>query len=319
MIEGKYARLTGIFLASLAPALAWGTSSLVLGLACAAIVLASGCAAILAVSLTKGCKDSALPSFAALMTASAVSCGGELIMCAAFPDVFRSAPTLPLTGAALFFAACFACASASEKLSVSLCFSGAGAVLVILLSLLRLLLSFIPLAEDLSMGLILAGIVIAVLQLLLPDSRKTPDHETELIYPVGKALRTALALACAFLLTSAVFMTVRAFSQPPLPFLLCAVSAFGFSRLSLWIFTPETGNIFICPAAAVLALVQPAFSGLAEALLSSLGTAAAAVVLITALSPVLHRISLSDAPACFRGLPAALVISGITVLAFSGF
>lgn len=169
----KYSKSISICLAALAPALTAGTSSVSLCLACAAVILASGCGAVIAVRCVKDTDWAFLPPLAAIMTGAAVSLGGELIISAAFPLYFKSAPTFAITGAPLFFGACFAPAVSKEPLPVGFCLAGCGAVLVALLGLVRWLFSFMPLSGDISMGLIFAGVAVALVRLLMPDKEGT--------------------------------------------------------------------------------------------------------------------------------------------------
>ena len=101
--------------------------------------------------------------------------------------------------------------------------------------------------------------------------------------------------------------------------ILCAVSAFAFSHLLSAALMPDTDTVFLAASALVLTLTQPRFSSWGEAVLSALGTALGIIILLTALSPALRRLSLSDAPKCVKGLPCILFILGVSALAFAGF
>ncbi len=168
----KYSRSAAICLASAAPALVSGTTSPVLSLACAAVISAAGCSALGAVRVVRKTGNALLSGFAAIMTAAAVSLGSELIICAAFPSSFDNAPTFALTGAPLFFAACFASSTMEERTLHSVCCVAAAALLTVSLGILRLLFVLMPLAEDVSVGLILAGAVIAVIRRFIPNKEE---------------------------------------------------------------------------------------------------------------------------------------------------
>lgn len=164
---GKYGKGAGICLAAAAPALVSGSVSPPLSLACALNLLVAGCAAVGAVKLSKRTENPLLAQFAALMVSAAVAFGGELIICAAFPSSFEGAPTFALTGAPLFFAACTAPRFSESR--HALCCTAAAALAVILLGIIRLVFTFLPLSGDVSMGLIFAGIIAAVIGVFIPQ------------------------------------------------------------------------------------------------------------------------------------------------------
>ncbi len=172
----KHRRNIPLCLAAISPALAAGTSSLPLSLGCAASVLAAGCAALLAAALTEKSNVPHLSPFAVIMVSAAVSAGCELIIAALFPLSFTGVLTFPLTGAALFFSACFG-TSFKGSLPSGLCFVLISSVLVPLCALARLAFSFLPLSGDISMGFIFAGVITAAVQkFCLPDLHKSPEH-----------------------------------------------------------------------------------------------------------------------------------------------
>lgn len=162
----------GTCLVCISPALAAGTASFPHAAACGCILLLSGCAAVFAVKIVSRIQRGILPIFTAVMISMAVSLGGELIASAAFPNIFENAPTFALTGAAFFFASCFSLSCAEKGTAQNLsCVLGA-VLLIILLGAVRSLLSFLPLMKDISMGLILAGVITAVIRLLMPEKEE---------------------------------------------------------------------------------------------------------------------------------------------------
>lgn len=162
----KYGKGAGICLAAAAPALVSGTVSPSLALACGVNLLAAGCAAVEAVKLAKRAENPLLTAFAALMVSAAVAFGGENIICALFPSSFEGAPSFALTGAPLFFAACTAPRFGSWHQALG--GTAASALMVILLGTVRLMFTLLPLSGDVSMGLILAGVISAVIGLFIP-------------------------------------------------------------------------------------------------------------------------------------------------------
>ncbi len=163
----KYGKGAGICLAAAAPAMASGTVTPALSLACGINLLVVGCAAAGAVRLAKRADNPLLSAFAALMISAAVAFGGEEIICAVFPSSFEGAPSFALTGAPLFFAACTAPRFCNWRQALGS--TAASALMVILLGMVRLMLTLLPLSGDVSMGLILACIISAVIQMFIPD------------------------------------------------------------------------------------------------------------------------------------------------------
>ncbi len=164
----KHSKTVGVCLAAIAPALVSASASPSLSLACAAAVTAAGAAAVTAVRLVKSAENALLSQFTAIITASAVSLGSELIICSAFPSSFERAPSFALTGSALFFASCFALYSAEKSARCAFACIGASALLVILLGAVRLMFTLIPLSKDVSMGFIFAAIIAAVIGIFIP-------------------------------------------------------------------------------------------------------------------------------------------------------
>lgn len=134
------------------------------------------------------------------------------------------------------------------------------------------------------------------------------------------AFLTSLTLSCAFLLTDAVFVLSDAlWHSTKISLMLCALFAFIFSKAAQWAIIPNMPSLFLPACTAVLVLVQPQSSDAVGYIMYALGTALGVIIIITALSPAIRRISLSDAPRCVKGLPAALLILGLGALAFGGF
>lgn len=298
-------------LAAVSPALALGTASPENALALSVILFVSSCAAIGAVHLARPVGNMLLTRFAAVMIASAFSFGGELIACAVFPSVLDSAPTLAITGGALFFAACLPLFSADVPARHSICYAAAASALVLLLGILRSLFSFLPMSEHSAAGLIAAGTVCAVICIFLSGQRLN-------ISPRGTFM-TAITLACAFLLSHAVWLVSDSLWGIVPAFFLLSLFSFVFSHCAIWAITPEYGADFLPAAAVLLTLSQPLKSGISPAVISSIGTALALIAIIAALIPAVRRITFSDAPRCVRGIPAVLLILGIAALAFAGF
>ncbi len=133
------------------------------------------------------------------------------------------------------------------------------------------------------------------------------------------AFMISLVLSGAFLLTDGVWMLACSLWGISYAVLLCAVSAFAFSSALSCALMPDADTVSAAASALVLTLVQPRFSSFGESVLSSVGTALGIIILLTALSPVLRRLSLSDAPRSMKGLPSILLILAIAALAFAGF
>ncbi len=142
--------------------------------------------------------------------------------------------------------------------------------------------------------------------------------EERLLCSVRSAFLTSLALACAFLLTDGARMLSDALWGETASVIICALFSFLTARTALKLILPEESSVFLPAAVAVLVLTQPERAGWGASVLGSVCTAAGVMVFITALSPVLHRIRLSESPRCVRGLPSVLIISGLCALAFSG-
>lgn len=134
------------------------------------------------------------------------------------------------------------------------------------------------------------------------------------------AFMTSLTLSCAFLLTDAVYVLANAlWSSVQLSLMLCAFFSFVFAKSAQWAFLPNMSSVFLPACTAVIVLVQPQTADAVESVMYALGTALGIIIVLTALSPALRRISLSDAPKCVKGLPATLLILGLGALAFGGF
>ncbi len=133
------------------------------------------------------------------------------------------------------------------------------------------------------------------------------------------AFMVSLALSGAFLLTDGVWMLAYSLWGISYAVILCAVSAFAFSSALACALMPDADTVSVAASALVLTLAQPRFSAWGESVLSSLGTALGIIILLTALSPALRRLSLSDAPRCMKGLPCTLLILAIAALAFAPF
>lgn len=173
----RYSRYSALCLAALAPALASGTSSPHLALACTLTLLVSSFSAVAAVRCTNRSDCLMLPRFAALLTASAIAFGCELIISAAFPSTFEGAPTFPITGASVFFAVCLAPSLSSEPLSHALSCTALSSALVLFCGMLRCLFVQMPLSGHISAGLIFAGLAAALILLFMPE-RKEKTWET---------------------------------------------------------------------------------------------------------------------------------------------
>lgn len=133
------------------------------------------------------------------------------------------------------------------------------------------------------------------------------------------AFMTSLALSGTFLLGDGVWMLSDSLWGTSSALILCAVSVFIISEGFAWALFPEINTSFLAASALVPVLSQPRFPLWGQSALSALGTALGIVILITALSPAMRRISLSDAPQCVRGIPSLLFILGIAALAFAAF
>lgn len=136
---------------------------------------------------------------------------------------------------------------------------------------------------------------------------------------VSRAFYVSLSLAAAFLLTGSVYALSGACFGDTAATLICVLFAFLFGRLTVRGMCPESDGTSTAVSAAVLVLTQPAASDWGQAVMTALGTAAGIVIIMTALSAAVKRISLSEAPHCIKGLPSALLILGLAALAFDGF
>lgn len=167
-----------------------------------------------------------------------------------------------------------------------------------------------------SLEALLAGIFTSCALIYLAPSALP---EMSLWKTTRSAFITSLALACAFLLTDGVRMLSSALWGTEVTVLLCVFFAFFFARAAVWAFMPGADTVFLAASAAVLVLAQPKSSGWGEAVMLAVGTAVGVIILITALSPAVQRVRLSDAPKCVKGTPSVLFILGLAALAFGGF
>ncbi len=165
-------------------------------------------------------------------------------------------------------------------------------------------------------GLLIAG---ALSSCALIYTAPAALPEKNLLGSLKSAFMTSLSLACAFLLTDAVWLTANALWGVNAAVMLCALFSFIFTKLTVWVFTPNTHTSFLTASAAVLVLTQPQAVSWMDSVLFAIGTAVGIIGLLTALSPVLRRSNFSDAPLCIKGLPSLLFILGISALAFGGF
>ncbi len=136
---------------------------------------------------------------------------------------------------------------------------------------------------------------------------------------VRASFASSLSLAAAFLLTGSVYAPAKTFLGDPAADLLCVLFAFIFSCLTVRGICPNADIVSTAASAAVLVLTQPDVSDWSRAVMLAMGTAVGIIILITALSQAVRRMSLSDSPECIKGLPSALLILGLTALAFGGF
>ncbi len=133
------------------------------------------------------------------------------------------------------------------------------------------------------------------------------------------AFMTALCLVCAFLLSEAVYILSKALWGVSPAVLLCVLSAFAFSKTAEYIFFSECTGANLPAVCALLALFCPAAESAWQTVLYALCTAVGVIVMLTALSSVIRRISHSDAPSPLKGLPSLLLVLGLCALAFGGF
>lgn len=144
------------------------------------------------------------------------------------------------------------------------------------------------------------------------------QNEKTRTYPT--ALRSALAVSCAFLLSAALQMVLSQQDIPNRTVLACTlISVFVFSLLTEFFATPAHHDVFVPVSAVILLLSLPDGLSAASTSLYCVGTAAGYVIFMTVLSCVFDRVFLSDAPKAVKGLPLLLCALAIAAIAFSGF
>lgn len=163
---------------------------------------------------------------------------------------------------------------------------------------------------------VLAGILSACAFVFLAPAALP---ERELLRNTKSAFMTALSLACAFLLTDAVYMISHALWGSFASVIICVFFSFVLSKTAEQIILSERKSLNLAAACAVLVLSQPEAESAAEKVLFAVGVAVGIIILLTALSSVLRRISHSDAPRALKGLPSLLLVLGLCALAFGGF
>lgn len=309
----KYGKTASFCLAFLSPALAVATESPHYFLACAVILFVSACGSVLSVYSVRNSDNTALCSFSAFLPAAVLSFGGNLIMASLFPGTFDNSSAFILSGVSLFFAAGFASSDTRRPVLQSLCFISLSAFAVIFLGSVRAFLSFIPLYDQISMGLVFAGIAAAAVKLAFPS------ENNNLHFSTAKAFNYSLCLACVFLLANGVFLISDALWSINIAVLVTALSDFVFSCAATHIFAVDFPPAVLSAASFALIFVQGDKADWKGMALSAFITALAAVAIITALSPALRRNGHSDAPQCLKGLPAMLLILGLAALAFGAF
>ena len=137
-------------------------------------------------------------------------------------------------------------------------------------------------------------------------------------YPT--ALRSSLAVSCAFLLSAAVCMVLSHQNMPYRTILACTLlSAFLFAPLTEFFATPAHHDVFVPVSAVILLLSLPNELAAASTSLYCVGTAAGYVIFMTVLSCVFDKVFVSDAPKAVKGLPLLLCALAIAAIAFSGF
>ena len=159
---------------------------------------------------------------------------------------------------------------------------------------------------------------------MLRSARK-PEHR--LWYAGFVAIFSAVSLELSLLITPQLF---PAFGEVLRPFCLalCAGAAYCAASFALSRFAPGfflRHGATLAPAAVNTIVLAMPFArqtlalGALEGLGYAFGTGLMFYLASLILAPAYDRCSSQDAPACFRGLPAALLTIAVLSLAFLGF
>ncbi len=166
------------------------------------------------------------------------------------------------------------------------------------------------------LGLFVSG-VLASCALVYAAPAALP--EKEMLRHTKGAMLTGLSVACSFLLADGVYITADALWETQTAVLLCVIFSFIFSKTAEQVILSERKSLCLPAVCTVLVLTQPYAGSALETVLYAIGTAVGVILLLTALSPVIRRMKVSDAPRPLKGLPSLLLILGLCALAFGGF
>lgn len=142
--------------------------------------------------------------------------------------------------------------------------------------------------------------------------------ESERVSSLHDAFRVSAAVSAAFLVANGVAAVLDALLPLWWVVWLCAAAVAYFASFLACRVT-DCGRVLFMPTIVMALLIIQPDGSTVERCGYAIGTVLGYTLIVTAMSAVLERIRLSDAPGRLKGLPLLLCVLGLSSLAFGGF